>query len=110
MAFHHVTIGAEITTDPVNYNFALESVTLTSVGLSATRQAFGFPAFAFNLGLTPPGDEAVQVYESLLRGLLSSSDGLVWTGSIRIRDPLFLVLNYISRRNYIIILTWTTSQ
>lgn len=110
MAFNHATIGALVTTDPVNVSFALESVTLTSVGLSATRQAFGFPAFAFNLGLTPPGDEAVEVYESLLHGLLSPSDGLVWTGSIRIREPLFLVLNYISRRNYIVILTWTTTN
>ena len=109
MAFNHNTIGLVVSPLIVNHHFELESVTLTSVSLSITRQAFGYPCVSYVLGITPPGDEDVQVYESLISGVLSPSDGLTWTGSIRIRDLNYLVLNYATTRAVIAILSWTTT-
>jgi hypothetical protein len=109
MAFNHVTIGTTKSTNLVNVNYQLENVSLTSVGLSITRQAYGYPALSFSLGITPPGDEDVEVYLVLLSGLLSPGDGMSWSGSIRERSQFYLVLNYISDANLILILTYTTT-
>jgi len=65
-------------------------------------------SLSFRLGLTPPGDQDVQVYTHLLSGVFSPSDGAIWSGRIHITDPLFLVLNYISSFQVFILLTWTT--
>jgi hypothetical protein len=110
LAFNHTTIGAVVSPSVTNNHFPLENVTLTSVGLSVTRQAFVFPTLSFTLGLTPPGDEGIEIYTVLASGLLAPSDGISWVGSIRIRTPLFIVLNYITRQNVIVILTWSTSS
>jgi hypothetical protein len=110
MAFNYSTIGLIVSPLILNHNFELEGVTLTSVGLSITRQTYGYPCVSFVLGLTPPGDENIQVYESLVSGILSPSDGLTWVGSIRVRDLNYLVLNYATTRACIAILTWTTTS
>lgn len=109
MAFNHLTIGTDISATVRNMSYALENVSLTSVGLSLRRQAYALPSLAFSLGLTPPGDEGVDIYEVLLSGLYSPADGGCWTGSIRVRDTIFLVLNYISTAPVFIYLTWTTT-
>lgn len=109
MAFNHRTIGTNVSTSVVNISYPLENVSLTSVGLSLRRQTLGLASLSFRLGLTPPGDENVEVYEVLLSGLLSPSDGINWSGSIRLRDNMFLVLNYISSWPVFMFLTWTTS-
>ena len=109
MAFNHATIGAVVSASVTNQHFPLENVTLTSVGLSVTRQAYIFPTLSFTLGLTPPGDEQVEIYSVLASGLLAPSDGITWVGSIRIKTPIYIVLNYITRQNVIVILTWSTS-
>lgn len=109
MAFNHRTIGTDVSTSVVNISYELENITLTSVGLSLGRQVDGLASLTFRLGLTPAGDQAVQIYEVLLSGLLSPADGLVWSGNIRVRDNLFLVLNYISSWPVFMFLTWTTS-
>lgn len=109
MAFNHRTIGTDVSTAVVNVAYPLENVSLTSVGLSLRRQTYGLASLAFRLGLTPPGDEAVEIYEVLLSGLLSPSDGLNWTGSVRMREPMYLVLNYISAYPVFMFLTWTTT-
>lgn len=109
MAFNHRTIGTEVSTNLVNINYPLEAFSLTSVGLSLRRQTLGLASLSFRLGLTPPGDENVEVYEVLLSGLLSPSDGMNWTGSIRVRDNMFVVLNYISSYPVFMFLTWTTT-
>lgn len=109
MAFNHLTIGTDVSPLIRNYNFPLENISLTSVGLSLRRQAYGFPSLSFKLGLTPPGDEDIEVYEVLLSGLLSPGDGMNWTGSIRNREQMYIVLNYISTAPIFIFLTWTTT-
>jgi len=109
VAFNHRTIGTNVSTSVVNISYPLENVSLTSVGLSLRRQTLGLASLSFRLGLTPPGDENVEVYEVLLSGLLSPSDGINWSGSIRLRDNMFLVLNYISSWPVFMFLTWTTS-
>jgi hypothetical protein len=109
VAFNHRTIGTDVSTAVVNVSYPLEVVTLTSVGLSLRRQDYGLASLSFRLGLTPPGDQNVEVYEVLLSGLMSPADGLNWTGSIRLREEMFLVLNYISSYPVFMFLTWTTT-
>ena len=79
MAFNHQTIGIAASTNIVNVNYPIENITLTSVGLSLRRQAYATPSLSFKLGLTPPGDEQVEIYEVLLSGILSPGDGMTWT-------------------------------
>jgi hypothetical protein len=110
VAFNHRTIGTDISAAVRNVNYQIENVSLTSVGLSLRRQPYAFPSLAFSLGLTPPGDQNLEIYEVLLSGLLSPADGLVWTGSIRTREPIYIVLNYISTAPVFIFLTWTTTN
>ena len=93
----------------VNRNWPLEAVTLTSLGVSIRRGDIEFNNVAIRCGLTPPGDENVQIYQTLLSGRLSPGDGLTWSGSLRLRENMFLVLNYISNTAAFIYLTWTTS-
>jgi hypothetical protein len=108
MAFNHLTIGTTASTLVVNNNYLIENVQLTSVGLSVARTAGGLMSLSFRLGLSPPGDQDVQVYSHLLSGLFSPSDGAIWSGRIRITDPVFITLNYISSFPVFILLTWTT--
>jgi hypothetical protein len=110
VSFQHFTIGTDISAVVRNVHFPIENVSLTSVGLSLRRQPYAFPSLAFTLGLTPPGDEGVEIYEVLLSGILSPADGMVWTGSIRSRDLLYIVLNYISTAPVFMFLTWTTTS
>ena len=108
MAFNHRTIGIAASAATVNINYAIENLTLTSVGLSLRRQTYAAPSLSFKLGLTPPGDENVEIYLVLLSGILSPGDGMNWTGDLRSRDQLFIVLNYIATDAVFAFLTWTT--
>jgi len=110
VGFNHRTIGTDISPLVRNVHYELEAVTLTTVGLSLRRQPYAMPSLSFSLGLTPRGDEDVEVYQVLLSGLLSPADGLVWSGSIRIRDLTYMVLNYISTQPVFVFLTWTTTN
>lgn len=109
MPFNHVTIGTAASTFVVNHNFELEITTLSAVGISMSRSNAGFASHRVRVGLTPPGDENVQIYMTLINGILSPGDGLTWTGSIRLRSPLFVVLNYVANLPGFLILTWSTS-
>lgn len=109
MPFNHVTVGTDASPTIRNINFPLETLTLTSVGLALSRKSYGFPCLAFTMGLTPPGDEDIEVYESLLSGLLSPGDGQSWSGSIKIREQLFLVINYTAADDVMMYVTWTTT-
>lgn len=109
MAFNHRTIGIKPSASNVNVNYAIENVTLTSVGLSLGRQAIAKPSLSYKLGLTPPGDEDVECYLVLASGLLSPGDGQHWSGSIKIKDTIYIVLNYIAVDPCFALLTWTTT-
>lgn len=109
MAFNHVTIGIGQGINLQNFNIPFDSATLTSLGLSLNRQALTIPIIGFQLGLTPPGDEDSEVYLTLCSGFLSPTHGAAWSGSIRCRESMFLVLNYWATAAGIIILTWTTT-
>lgn len=109
MAWFHVTIGTVISAVPVVFNTELETATLTSVGCSALRQSFAPDAVRVRFGLTAPGDENVQIYTLLGSGLLSPSDGLLWSGSIRLRSPVFLCLQYTSDAQLFLLFTWSTT-
>ncbi len=94
----------------VNFHVALDPTTLTNVGVSLSRTNAGIKSFHFRCGLTPPGDEQIEIYHVLTSGLLSPGDGANWSGSLRFRDDLFLVLNYIARFPVFIYLTWSTTS
>jgi len=109
VAFNHATIGVAASPLVVNRNWPLENVSLTSVGVTLRRGDLAFNNIAVRCGLTPPGDENVQVYHTLVSGRLSPGDGLNWSGSIRVRDSIFLVINYIADAPCFIYLTWTST-
>ena len=108
MPYNHSTIGTAVSTNIVNRSFLIENVRLTSLGLSVARAAGGINSLSFRLGLTPPGDQDVEIYTHLLSGLFGPSDGAAWSGMIRITDPLYIVLNYVSSFPVFILLSWTT--
>lgn len=109
MAFNHVTIGTAASTFVVNRNFELEIATLAAIGVSMSREAGAFASHRVRVGLTPPGDENVQIYMTLINGILSPGDGLTWSGSIRLRTNTFLVLNYVANLPGFLTLTWATN-
>lgn len=109
MAFNHVTIPVVPSLVTQNVNYMIENVTLTALGVAVSRYVGDPATFSFVCGLTPPGDEDLQIYMILLTGLLSPADGSTWTGSIRSRDQIYVVLNYVSTATGFIYLTWTTT-
>ena len=109
MAFNHVTVGIDSSFLLRNRFWPLENCTLTSLGVAVALNPTGFNGFNFRCGLTPPGDEAVNIYQCFLSGRLSPSDGLHWSGSIRLRENMFIVLNYISDFAGFVYVTWTTA-
>ena len=110
MAFNHVTIGTVASTAITNVNFELQSATLTAVGVALQRTNYPYNSLTFHAGLTPPGDQQIQIYMNLLSGNLSPGDGMTWSGSLRLRDTIYLVINYISAAPVFIFLTWTTTS
>lgn len=108
MPFNHVTIGTAASTLVVNRNFELEIATLSAVGISMSRSNAAFASHRVRVGLTPPGDEDVQIYMTLINGILSPGDGLTWSGSIRLRSSIFLVINYTANQAGFLTLTWST--
>lgn len=110
MAYNYTTIGTDALDAIVNINFPIDVCTLTMVSVSVTRQTDATNDVDIACGLTPPGDEDIQIYSPLLRATLSPGDGVVWNGSIRSRSNLFLVLNYRARHNAFIYLCWATTN
>jgi hypothetical protein len=110
MSFHHRTIGTVASTNTVNVSELLENVTLTTVGVALSRGIGGAVSLSFTCGLTPPGDQDVQVYQTLISGIISPGDGMVWSGSIRLRSQMFIVLNYVSSFPVFIYLTYGTTS
>ena len=104
-----MTIGAGASVYVQNIHYEIDACTLTSVGVSLLRYAGTSMSFSFACGLTPPGDEQLQIYHTLINGILSPGDGSNWIGSIRLRSPLFIVLNYFSDAQNYAYLTWTTT-
>jgi len=109
MAFNHVTIGTGPSTFTVNRNFELEIATLAAIGVSLSRSSGPFASHRVRVGLTPPGDENVQIYMTLINGILSPGDGFTWSGSIRLRSYTFLVINYVANAPGFLTLTWATN-
>lgn len=109
MALYHATIGT--TADGVlrNFNTPLENVTLTSIALSILAQPYLLPCLSFQLGLTPRGDQDVEVYHTLIAARIGPRDGANWSGSIRLRDLTYLVLNYRPAAALHMMLSWTTT-
>lgn len=109
MAWFYTTIGTVASAVPIIFHTELEAITLTSVGVSVLRGPSDPSSLRIRFGLTAPGDEDVQIYTLLGSGLLSPSDGIVWTGSIRLRSPAFLCLQYTSNGGQFVVLTWSST-
>lgn len=109
MAFYYATIGTTPSSAVQNIHYELENCTLTNVGVAMSGSSAQLPSLNFHCGLTPPGDEHLRIYLTLLSGFISQSDGLSWSGSIRIRSNAFIVLNFYSLLIDFIYLTWTTT-
>ena len=86
----------------------MERTILTHVAISVRRDSEQFNAHRVHLGLTPPGDENIQIYMTLLSTLLSPSEGASWSGEIRVTAETFLVCNTLSTTFGMFFLTWAT--
>ena len=109
MAFNHLTVGATTLGTWQNRNIPIEAATLTSLGVAVAAGVLFLPTISVHAGITPPGDEATQIYTVLCQGLLALRDGLVWQGSIRLRELSFITLSFYPIWPCFLYLTWSTS-
>ena len=110
VAFNHITIGAQTVGAWQNRNFAIEAATLTNLSVAVSAGSLLIPTVSVHAGITPPGDEATEIYTVLCQGLLSQRDGLIWSGSLRLRDLTYITLAFYPIWPCFLFLTWTTSS